>query len=188
MYILRFDGLFRLLKDGPASGQKNISAQHGGFMSYGWLISRHQAVIAHGHGVYARGQGASSNLAEYLALIEGLEALTDLGVRREAVEIVGDAKCVIDQMCGLAAVKSPQALPLYRRAARLAQHFEALTWTWTPRQGNREADQLTRRAIRQMRADREGYQAALDALLAGAAGRRQQNRLLPLLDLRVIQF
>ena len=50
---------------------------------------------------------AGSNAAEYLALIEGLEALEDLRIGNEPVEVRGDAKCVIDQMLGHAAVSSP---------------------------------------------------------------------------------
>jgi ribonuclease HI len=184
MYTLRFDGLFRILHD-PEASEK---AMHGGFMSYGWLIFRGNALIAQGHGVYARGKNASSNLAEYLALIEGMEALRDLGVRHEPVEIIGDAKCVIDQMCGQAAVKSEQVKPLYRRAERLAQNFSRIRWTWLPRQKNREADRLTRRAIRQLHANVESYQEVLQTMLTNRSSRRKSGRLLPVLDLRVVQI
>ena len=67
-------------------------------MCYGWLISKGGQVIARGHGGFARGQATNYNIAEYLALIEGMDALLDMGIREELVMVIGDAKSVIDPM------------------------------------------------------------------------------------------
>ena len=94
MITLRFDGLFRTLYPNNNPEEKT------GLMCYGWVIYRDGRLVAHGHGAYARPEDASSNSAEYLALIEGLHALRDMGIKHEPVEIIGDARSVIDQMVG----------------------------------------------------------------------------------------
>jgi ribonuclease HI len=144
-------------------------------------------LIAKGHGVFARARDANSSIAEYLGLIEGLEALADMGLMGEAIEISGDAKGIIDQMLGRSAVNSPRIKPLYRRAYYLAMRFNRLRWKWTPRKHNREADQLTRRAMRQIHFDRNSYQAAIEAIDPEKTGRRGKSKFLSLMDLRVFQ-
>lgn len=84
--------------------------------------------IARGFGVYLRNCMAGSNAAEYLAVIEGLEALTDLQLRKAAIEIRGDAKCVIDQMLGYGGVSSPLTRTLDRQAQKLARRFSSFIY------------------------------------------------------------
>ena len=175
MLTLEFDGLFR------GAPQDYHLKDDAGFMCYGWVILRDGVVIARGHGGYARGHGASSNVAEYLALIEGLEALLDLQLTDETVLVCGDAKSIIEQMDGSASVSASSIKPLHRRAARLARHFRSLIWSWTPRRNNHTADALTRRALRQIRAYPASYENAF--LLRG----RPSARLRSLLDLRMYQ-
>ena len=176
MYTLFFDGLFRGIPGNITS--KN----HAGIMCYGWLVFRGKQVVARGHGAFARGKDATSNNAEYLALIEGLDALIDMGLTKERVKICGDAKCIIDQMLGTAEVNAHSIKPLYYRARRLAGHFADLNWEWRPRRHNQEADSLTRRAMRQLRLDSPSYQAAVQAISPGHA---ETRRLFPLIDLRI---
>ncbi len=160
-------------------------------MCYGWLIWKDHKIIARGHGGVARGKAATSNTAEYLALIEGLDALRDLltsqnsggGLYAEPITVIGDARSVIDQMQLGATVSSAGTRLLYQRARRISTHFIQICWTWTPREKNRAADALTRRALRQIRRDAKNYQAAVDFI--GRPG--GSKRLLPLIDLRVYQ-
>ena len=181
MYTLRFDGIYWGL---PGNDSPEVTA---GFMGYGWLISRRGKLIAKGHGVFARSKDANSSIAEYLALIEGLEALVDMGLTAETIEILGDAKGIIDQMLGHSAVHSPRIKPLYRRATKLSRCFHRLLWKWTPRKQNREADQLTRRAMRQIHIDLKHYLAAIEAIKPENREGHRKNRFLPLMDLRVFQ-
>ncbi len=181
MYTLRFDGIFREVPNNP---DPRASA---GFMGYGWLIFKKGTLVAKGHGVFARGKDANSSIAEYLALIEGLEALLDMGVSSKTVEVFGDAKGIIDQMIGTSAVNSPRIKPLYRRAKKLAIRFSNLRWKWTPRKHNREADRLTRRAMRQISYDRKNYQAAVEAIHPDHGNNSHKYKFLPLMDLRVFQ-
>jgi ribonuclease HI len=139
MYLLRFDGMLRTSGNGPLS----VS-----LLGYGWILERNDLEIARGFGLFLSNHRIGSNIAEYLALIDGLETLEDLRIRRENVEIRGDAKCVIDQMSGFAGVSSPLTKELHQRARRLARRFTNLSWVWVPRRENRHADNLSRRSFR----------------------------------------
>jgi ribonuclease HI len=176
MYTLQFDGLFK-----PAQGTN--PAKQAGFMCYGWLIWKDNKVIARGHGGVARGQAATSNTAEYMALIEGLDALRDLGTGEEPVTVIGDARSVIDQMQQVSEIISVETRLLNQRARRLSNQFMQIRWTWTPREKNQAADALTRRALRQIRRDEKYYQAAVEFIDRQAGS----QRLLPLVDLRIYQ-
>jgi ribonuclease HI len=179
MYTLRFDGLFRSLPGGVRP------VQRAGFMGFGWLIFCDDRLVAQGHGVYGHGQNATSNTAEYLALIEGLEALGDMGVGKEPVRVIGDAKSVIEQMQGSAGINAPDVRALHRRANRLASRFAHVKWEWKPREQNHAADLLTRRAIRQIRLDRGAYQEAIQTLNPARFPERNRWKYILLLDLRI---
>jgi ribonuclease HI len=154
MLTLEFDGLFR------SAPREMFLGEDAGFMCYGWVILRDGVVIARGHGGYVRAREASSNVAEYLGLIEGLEALLDLQNGREPVLVCGDAKSIIEQMQGFASVSAISIKPLYRKARKLARRFRRIYWNWTPRRNNQTADALTRRALRQIRAYPQHYAGA----------------------------
>lgn len=175
MLTLEFDGLFR------GAPKELHLGDDAGFMCYGWVILRDGVVIARGHGGYARARGASSNVAEYLGLIEGLEALCDLLDRHEVVLVCGDAKSIIEQMEGVASVSASTIKPLHRRARSLARNFKNIQWAWTSRRNNLAADALTRRALRQIRLHPEQYEAAF--MRRG----RPSARLHSILDLRMYQ-
>jgi len=149
MYTLQFDGLFRrMLVD--ASGNPGI-------MCYGWLILLDGNIVAYGHGGYAHWKIATSNGAEYLALIAGLEALVDMNIRNETILIQGDAKTIIEQMQNLADTHSPRIKQFHRQARRLCRNFKDVQWCWTPRRENHSADKLTRRALKQIRSSTPIY-------------------------------
>ena len=175
MIHLQFDGLFSEL---------DANSRKAGFLCYGWLIWHDSLVVARGHGGVARAHNANSNVAEYLALIEGLDALADLGDLNEPVMVWGDAKCVIDQMRGISGVNSPIIQPLYRKACKLADRFAIIDWTWKPRCHNREADRLTRLAMRQILSDPECYKATIQ-ILESCSKQRLSTKFVHLLDLRV---
>ena len=173
MYSLQFDGMLRSSGDPwPADV---------GLLGYGWIIEKDKVEIARGFGVFMRRCMAGSNVAEYLALIEGLEAMSDLRVINETVEIRGDAKCVIDQMTGQASVSSPLTRTLHNRTRKLSKRFKSLTWVWVPRRENKHADQLSRRSFRYLyyspALEREIRKPPFIQLYGG--------KLIPLLDLRV---
>ncbi len=172
MLTLQFDGLFR------GAPQDLHLSDDAGFMCYGWVILRDGMVIARGHGGYACARDASSNVAEYLGLIEGIEALLDMRATKELIVVCGDAKSVIEQMQGRACVSASSIKPLYKRASKLVTQFRRILWTWTPRRNNHTADSLTRRALRQIRANPEQYEIAFQK-------RRYSVGMHPILDLRM---
>jgi ribonuclease HI len=177
LYILQFDGLYREIPEHSGNGA------HAGFMSYGWLIFKQEKFIARGLGVFARRNYAGSNIAEYLALIEGLDALADMKVEDAPIEIQGDAKCVLDQMAGLANVTSQSTRGLHQRAVKLTRPFAHLEWQWIPRRKNQAADKLSRQAIGHMWSIPGSYLGVLEAFTKPLNNRGA--RLWPVLDLRV---
>jgi ribonuclease HI len=178
MYTLKFDGLYReISKDA-------FGTSRAGFISYGWLIYKEDQLIGRGFGVFALDKYAASNIAEYIALIEGLEALADFGVRKEAVDVRGDAKCVIDQMRGVAGISSVPTRKLNKRASRLAKRFKRLNWQWIPRRHNRDADKLTKHAMRKMQGTRQTFTEALNSPPVASI---LDGKLASVMDLRVYQ-
>ena len=155
LYELRFDGLFREAKE----------ATKAGLMGIGWLLSRGNRLVAHGYGVTARGVDATSNMAEYLALIDGLQAMMDMGLDDHPVKVMGDAKVVICQMTGTSRVGAPRLFPVHRQACKLARKLHIVAWEWIPRRENKAADLLTRHALREVRANPEAFDLAWDRLL-----------------------
>jgi len=65
----------------------------GGTASYGYLIKKNNKIIKQGSGIIGKGEGMTSNVAEYHALIEGIKAFNDLNIK-EKVIIRGDSKLV----------------------------------------------------------------------------------------------
>ena len=88
---------------------------------------------------------ATNNVAEYRGLIAGLEAAAE--VRAVEVEARMDSKLVVEQMSGRWQIKNPGLRPLAARAAVLVRRFEAVTFTWIPRERNRHADALANAAM-----------------------------------------
>jgi probable phosphoglycerate mutase len=91
----------------------------------------------------------TNNVAEYRALIFGLEA-----VRRTAEEprvhvaVFLDSQLIVEQMNGNYRVKHPGLLPLYARARSLVEQLgSAVTFTHVPRAKNAHADRLVNQAI-----------------------------------------
>lgn len=144
MFTLYFDGLYREANSMVLSGHdKNI-------MCYGWLISNNGKIIARGYGSYTHREYASSNGAEFLALIKGMEAFRDMGLHYKPLLIIGDAKSIILQMQGLASVSSLRVKPLFNQAMRIRRKLKNPQWRWVPREQNKAADQMSRNALRQI--------------------------------------
>ena len=172
MVRLQFDGMLRSSSD--------IWSIDVGLLGYGWSVQKKGIEIARGFGIFVRRGLTGSNVAEYLALIEGLEALADLRIK-DRVEFRGDAKCVIDQMTGESAVSSPLTRELHQHAQQLARRFPALTWVWVPRRENRYADRLSRRSFHYLRASPHLEYEINNTQVIPLYG----GQFVPLLDLRI---
>ncbi len=92
------------------------------------------------------------NVAEYAALVAGLEEALRQGVRR--LELRMDSELIIRQLTGAYRVRAPQLQPMFREAKQLIERFEEFTCRHIPREMNRRADQLAGDAARRMKEKR----------------------------------
>ena len=89
----------------------------------------------------------TNNIAEYRALIRGLEEAKNLGAKE--VEAFTDSELVARQISGQYKVKSPGLLPLFQKAKVLLGGFSSAKVTHVRREYNKEADKLANLAIDQ---------------------------------------
>jgi len=121
---------------GPAAAASVISA------SDGEVLDEHAQLLG----------TATNNVAEYRALLLGLERARALGAHE--VEVVGDSELIAKQLQGSYKVKNDALRALHARASAALREFDRWSVRTVPRERNARADALVN--------------AALDA--AGAAG------------------
>ncbi len=92
---------------------------------------------------------ATNNVAEYTALIIGLEAARRHDV--QDLEIRMDSKLVVEQMNGKWRIKHPNLKPLAIQAGALLATFPKRQISHIPREQNGVADALANRAIDEAR-------------------------------------
>ncbi|XP_060180738.1 uncharacterized protein LOC132610466 [Lycium barbarum] len=85
-------------------------------------------------------QHCSNNVAEYQALILGLEMAVDM--EQLQLQIFGDSKLVINQVLGSYEVKKPELLPYRNYAQKLIGWLGEVTIQHVPRKENKKADAL----------------------------------------------
>jgi ribonuclease HI len=88
---------------------------------------------------------ATNNVAEYRALLLGLELARELGA--EEVELVNDSELVARQIGGEYKVKHPGLRPLFVQAMRELRAFKRWSVRSVRREGNERADQLVNQAL-----------------------------------------
>jgi len=130
------DGRLVLYADGAARG--NPGPAGAGAV----LFDERGAVVAELTKALGR---ATNNVAEYSALILGLEEAKRRGAT--SVDVRMDSKLVVEQMRGLWRIKHPGLRPLALRAGALLASFPERTIQHVPREENAHADMLSNRAI-----------------------------------------
>lgn len=88
---------------------------------------------------------ATNNVAEYQAIIWGLETAVELGVRR--LTVLCDSELVVRQLTGVYRVKNANLRPLFLRAVSLLKQFESCEVRHVRREENAVADALVNEAI-----------------------------------------
>jgi len=88
---------------------------------------------------------ATHNVAEYRALIEGLELARDHGIQR--IRVYMDSELVVDQVNGVSAVRQAHLSELHKAARSHVALFESIRISWVPREMNAEADRLVKDAL-----------------------------------------
>jgi ribonuclease HI len=107
-------------------------------------------VIEDGEGMRLRGLHrwlgvATNNEAEYHALIEGLNAITEW--KPDRLEIYLDSKLVVEQMSGRWKVKDARMQVLQKKAKELLAAFPEVEIKHVERERNKGADALANMAI-----------------------------------------
>ncbi|MBO7720755.1 reverse transcriptase-like protein [Candidatus Saccharibacteria bacterium] len=88
---------------------------------------------------------ATSRVAEYYAMKEGMEQAIELGLKR--VRFVGDNLMMINQLKGVYQVKSLDLLPIYNDVQNLLKNFDAVAFSHVKRSQNMEADREAGKAL-----------------------------------------
>jgi ribonuclease HI len=88
---------------------------------------------------------ATNNVAEYRALLRGLERAAALGASE--VRIVNDSELVARQLTGAYKVKHPAMKPLHAQATAALAGFSGWQIRSVPRAQNARADALVNRAL-----------------------------------------
>ena len=88
---------------------------------------------------------ATNNVAEYRALLAGLEKAAELGLDR--VEVVSDSELLVKQMRGEYKVKNAALRELWEEGQRLARRVGRVEYTAVRREHNELADRLVNDAL-----------------------------------------
>jgi ribonuclease HI len=126
----------RLSTDGGARGNPGPAA-------YGYVLEAEDGTVLAAHGE-AIGT-ATNNVAEYRALVAGLEKAVELHV--DEVEVVSDSELLVKQMRGEYKVKNAALRELSEAAADLARQLRSVRYTAVRREHNELADQLVNEAL-----------------------------------------
>src|SRR5262249_36197011 len=113
----------KLSTDGGARGNPGPAA-------YGFVLEAEDGTVLAAHG--ERIGVATNNVAEYSALIAGLEKALELGVGE--VEVVSDSQLLVKQMQGEYRVKNETLQELQASAAALARRVGSVSYRWVRRE------------------------------------------------------
>jgi ribonuclease HI len=87
----------------------------------------------------------TNNVAEYEALLMGLEALIALG--KKNIRVQSDSQLMVRQLNGQYRVRDAKLQLLFERARNLLRHFDRCTILHVRREANKLADTLANRSI-----------------------------------------
>ena len=111
--------------------------------AYGFVLTDPAGVEREARGEYLG--TVTNNIAEYRALIAGLEAAARHGAL--TVRVVMDSELVIRQMTGEYRVKNEGLKPLHAEARRKAAAFTEVAYRSVGRADNERADRLVNEAL-----------------------------------------
>ena len=126
----------RLFTDGGSRGNPGPAA-------YAFVLESADGTV-----LDARGESigiATNNVAEYAALVAGLERAAEVGV--DELEVVSDSELMVKQMRGEYKVKNRALQDLFLDASRLARKVGRVTYTAVRREHNELADSLVNEAL-----------------------------------------
>jgi ribonuclease HI/catechol 2,3-dioxygenase-like lactoylglutathione lyase family enzyme len=126
----------RLSTDGGSRGNPGPAA-------FGYVLEAEdgRVLAAHGEAIGV----ATNNVAEYRALIAGLERAVELGV--DELDVVSDSELLVKQMRGDYRVKNEALRELWNEASRVARRVGRVRYTAVRREHNELADRLVNEAL-----------------------------------------
>lgn len=118
----------------------------GGNMGFGWHVcNSNSRFTAQGSDAVPAAPGNTNNIAEYQALILGLEWLESNIGTNIVLAVYGDSQLVIRQMRLDWQINDGKPYsPFARRALALRLKFPNITFDWVPRELNQKADDLSK--------------------------------------------
>ena len=125
-----------LFTDGGARGNPGPAA-------YGYVLEADDGTLLAAHG--ERIGVATNNVAEYRALIAGLEKALELGL--DEVGVVSDSELLVKQMTGEYRVKNEALKKLNSEAEQIARRIGEVSYTAVRREHNEFADRLVNEAL-----------------------------------------
>jgi ribonuclease HI len=129
----------KLWTDGGARGNPGPAA-------YGYVLEAEDGTVLAAHG--EKIGVATNNVAEYRALVAGLEKAVELGL--DDLEVVSDSELLVKQMRGEYKVKNAALRELNGEAEALARRLGKVTYTAVRREHNELADRLVNEALDQI--------------------------------------
>jgi ribonuclease HI len=126
----------RLFTDGGSRGNPGPAA-------YGFVLEDEA-----GTEFASRGEAigiATNNVAEYSALVAGLETAVQLGVTE--IEVVSDSELLVKQMRGEYKIKNEALRELSLQATRLGRQLDTVEYRHVRRERNTRADGLVNEAL-----------------------------------------
>ncbi|MEK7287028.1 MAG: ribonuclease HI family protein [Elusimicrobiota bacterium] len=91
---------------------------------------------------------ATNNVAEWSAYLRALEEAKALGAGELA--IFSDSKLLVEQARGAWKIRDERLKKIAEQAARLAKDFTRIDLRHIPREQNQRADELSKRAVKQL--------------------------------------
>jgi ribonuclease HI len=126
----------RLFTDGGSRGNPGPAA-------YAFVLEAEDGTV-----LDSRGEAigvATNNVAEYAALVAGLERAAEIGV--DELEVVSDSELLVKQMRGEYRVKNRALQDFFLDASRHARRIRRVTYTAVRREHNELADSLVNEAL-----------------------------------------
>jgi ribonuclease HI len=126
----------RLFTDGGSRGNPGPAA-------YAFVLEAEDGTV-----LDSRGEAigvATNNVAEYAALVAGLQRAVEVGV--DELEVVSDSELLVKQMRGEYRVKNRALQDLFHDASRHARKIRRVTYTAVRREHNELADSLVNEAL-----------------------------------------
>lgn len=113
---------------------------------YGYVVEENNKILETGYAPLGR---VTNNIAEYIAIIKGLEKCLDL--KADEVELRSDSELIIKQLKGEYKVRSQNLLPLFENVKKLCSMLSHVSFIHINREKNTLADKLANKAINSIR-------------------------------------